>query len=151
MNRRFFIYCSLAFLCYHSGAHHSSSFWLSPFGATTVTKGRVNLSCVQHVCFCAIISTCFFGFLRIGNETCSPPPQWGAADAETKVPSGENTGLKPSPFKAWSWSVCSHTCYAYCQEFLPSLFLPFQSIHLHFPKPLPIFFLRWLWLTWVPV
>ena len=29
-------------------------------------------------------------------------PQWGAADAEIKVPSGENTGLKGSPFKAWS-------------------------------------------------
>ena len=27
-------------------------------------------------------------------------PQWGAADAESKVPSGENTELKRSPFKA---------------------------------------------------
>ena len=27
-------------------------------------------------------------------------PQWGAADAEIKVPSGENTELKRSPFKA---------------------------------------------------
>ena len=26
------------------------------------------------------------------------PPQWGAADAEIKVPSGENTELKRSPF-----------------------------------------------------
>ena len=25
------------------------------------------------------------------------PPQWGAADAEIKVPSGENTDLKRSP------------------------------------------------------
>ena len=67
-------------------------------------------------------------------------PQWGAVDAEIKVPSGENTGLKRSPFIAWSRSVYSHTCYAYCQGFLPCLFLPFQSNHLHFfPKPLPIF------------
>ena len=29
-----------------------------------------------------------------------PPPQCGAADAEIKVPSGENTELKRSPFKA---------------------------------------------------
>ena len=29
-------------------------------------------------------------------------PQWGAADAEIKVQSGENTELKRSPFKAWS-------------------------------------------------
>ena len=35
----------------------------------------------------------------------------------------------------------NHTCYAYCQEFLSCLFLPFPSIHLHlFPKPLKIFF-----------
>ena len=65
--------------------------------------------------------------------------QWGAADAEIKVPSGENTELKRSPFKAWSRSVYSHTCYTYCQGFLPCLFLPFRSIHLHFgPKPLAI-------------
>ena len=31
-------------------------------------------------------------------------PQWGAADAEIKVPSGENTELKRSPVKAWSRS-----------------------------------------------
>ena len=36
-------------------------------------------------------------------------PQWGAADAEIKVPSGENTDR--SPFKAWSRSVYSHTCH----------------------------------------
>ena len=27
-------------------------------------------------------------------------PQWGAADAEIKVPSVENTALKGTPFKA---------------------------------------------------
>ena len=49
--------------------------------------------------------------------------QWGAA---------ETTELKGSPFKAWSRSVYSHTCYAYCQGVLPCLFKPFRSIHLHF-------------------
>ena len=29
-------------------------------------------------------------------------PQWGASDAEIKVPFGENTELKRSPFKARS-------------------------------------------------
>ena len=67
-------------------------------------------------------------------------PQWGAADAEIKVPSGENTELKRSPFQAWSRSVYSHTCYAYCQGVLPCLFLPFQSIHLHFFQNLSQFF-----------
>ena len=74
-------------------------------------------------------------------------PQWGAADAEIKVPSGENTELKRSPFKAWSRSVYNHTCYAYCQGFLPCLFLPFRSIHLHFFQNLSQFSLCWLFLT----
>ena len=68
----------------------------------------------------------------------SPPAlQWGAADAEIKVPSGENTEHKHSPFTAWSRSLYSLTCYAFCQGFFPCLFLPFWSIHLHFfPKHL---------------
>ena len=76
---------------------------------------------------------------RIQKRT-KKAPQWGAADAEIKVPSGENTELKRSPFKAWSMSVYSHTCYAYCQGFLPCLFLPFRSIHLHFFQILSRFF-----------
>ena len=66
-------------------------------------------------------------------------PKWGAENAEIKFLSGENTKLKRTPFKAWSRSVHSHTCYAYCQGFLPCLFLPFRFIHLHFSKPLLIF------------
>ena len=66
-------------------------------------------------------------------------PQWGAPDAESKAPSGEKTEIKRSPFKACCRSVYSHTCYAYCQRFLPNLFLPYRCIHLHFSKPLPIF------------
>ena len=47
-------------------------------------------------------------FLRFVEETWQRTPlvpQWGAADAEIKVPSGENTELKSSPFQAWSRSV----------------------------------------------
>ena len=33
---------------------------------------------------------------------CVCARQWEAVDAEIKVPSGENTELKHSPFKAWS-------------------------------------------------
>ena len=62
-------------------------------------------------------------------------PQWGAADAEIKVPSGEDIELKRSPFKAWSRSVCSHKCYAFCKEFLPSS--PFTRF---FSKTSPDFF-----------
>ena len=35
-----------------------------------------------------------------GGRPLSLFQQWGAADAEMKVPSGENTDLKRSPFKA---------------------------------------------------
>ena len=62
----------------------------------------------------------------------SVAPQWGAENAEIKVPSGENTELKRSPFKAWNRSVYSRTCYAYCQEILPGFILHFQHFHLQF-------------------
>ena len=37
---------------------------------------------------------------RYVTYRCFKTPQWGAADAEIKVPSGEYTELKRSPFKA---------------------------------------------------
>ena len=76
----------------------------------------------------------------------STSPQWGAADAEIKIPSGEKTELKRSPFKAWSRSVYSHTCYAYCQGFLPYFYTfgPFTCIFSL--QNLSRFFLCWLWL-----
>ena len=55
-------------------------------------------------------------FLKVSQ--CGSP-QWRAADAEIKVPSGENTELEGSPFKDYGMSVYSHTCYANCQGFLP--------------------------------
>ena len=45
--------------------------------------------------------------------------QWGTTDAKNKDPCVENPELKGSPFKAWSRSVFSQACYAYCKEFLP--------------------------------
>ena len=103
-------------------------------------------------CSCSIdcLSTGWLTRQQAHSLTDSPP-QWGAADAEIKVPSGENTELKRSAFEAWSRSLYSQTCYVYCQEFLPCLFLPFRSIHLHFFEKHPRFFLRWLWLAPVPV
>ena len=66
-------------------------------------------------------------------------PQWGTTDAEIKDLSVEKSELKGSPYKAWSRSVNSHACYAYCQGFLPCLFLPSGPFICIFPKPLPIF------------
>ena len=106
--------------------------WFCPCSAQPGKRLFTLLFCVVYVkdCIMPILS-----------------PQWEAADAEIKVPSGENIGLKRSPFKAWSRSVYSHTCYAYCQGFLPCLFLHCWSIHVHFIQNLSRFFLCWLWLT----
>ncbi len=89
---------------------------------------------VLFVClfFVSFLSSSFIILYAVFVCSLLDIPQWGAADAEIKVPSGENTELKRSPFQAWSRSVYSHTCYAYCQGFLPCLFLHFRSIHLHF-------------------
>ena len=98
----------------------------------------------SFICF----AYCYYCYLIFYFFSFFFSPQWGAADAEIKVPSVENRELKGSPFKARSRSVYSHTCHAYCQGFPPCLFLPFRSIHLHFFSPnLSRFFLCWLWLT----
>ena len=51
--------------------------------------------------------------------------------------------LKVLP-EAWSRSVYSHTYYAYCQGFLPRLFLPFGPFTCIFSKTSSNFFLCWL-------
>ena len=96
---------------------------------------------VIRKCLCEVfLKNCLKFYVERFTICLMITPQWGAADAEIKVPSGENTELKCFPFKAWSRSVYSHTCYAYCQGFLPYLFLPIRSIHLHFFKKLSRFF-----------
>ena len=99
------------------------------------TSEAIQLQGVLHVCFWNCVK-CF-----------GEAPQWGAADAEIKVPSGKNTELKRSPFKALRRSIHSHTCYAYCQGFLPCLFLHFRPFTCIFSKTSPDFFLCWFWLT----
>ena len=67
-------------------------------------------------------------------------PQWGAADAEIKVPSGENIELKRSPFIAWR----QVSIQPYVLRLLPgisSLLISTLPVHspAFFPKPLSIF------------
>ena len=78
---------------------------------------------------------------------CLPPPFIVPYRTQKLKSYLVRTQLKRSPFKAWSKSVYSLTCYAYCKRFLPCLFLPFRSIHLHFFKKPSRFFLCWLRLT----
>ena len=59
--------------------------------------------------------------------------------AEIKVPSVGDTELEGSPFKIWGRSVYSHTCYAYCQGFLPANFYPSGPFACIFSKFLLIF------------
>ena len=81
----------------------------------TVVYTRTSASLFQVTVVMVVVAFSLRARIRGECSTMySPPaPQWGAADAEIKVPSGENTELKRSPFKAWSRSVYSHTCYAY--------------------------------------
>ena len=84
---------------------HSPAFFAKPFRS---------FSCVSCGWF-----LCRPTEYKLAEKTPLVALQWGAADAEIKVPSNENTELKHSPFKAWSRSVYSHSCYACCQGFLP--------------------------------
>ena len=73
-----------------------------------------------HVCVCVCVraQACLCGYVCV-CLCMSVSPQWGAADAEIKVPSVENTVLEGSPFKAWGESVYSHRSYAKSRGFLP--------------------------------
>ena len=73
---------------------------------------------------------CQWTDLTIGQICPMPPyciyftPAVWSHNTEIKVPSDENTEFKGSPFKAWSRSVYSHTCYAYNKDFLFANFYP---------------------------
>ena len=62
-----------------------------------------------------------------------PTPQWGAADAEIKVPSGENTELKRvGPYKAIHATLTA-------RDFFFAYFYPPGPFTCIYFKPLPIF------------
>ena len=65
------------------------------------------------------LTTLLIDMLTWDLMTLPITPQWGAADAEIKVPSDENSEIKGSPFKAYSTSVYCHACYDCSQRFLP--------------------------------
>ena len=65
--------------------------------------------------------------------------QWGAPDAEIKVPSGENTELKRSPLKPGVGEyIAMHATFT-ARDFLPAYFYPSGPLTCIFPKPLLIF------------
>ena len=84
---------------------------IGPFNYISFHKFSRRLSafslCSSGLIFASLVLSTLYLFMKV---SLSPDitPQWGAADAEIKVPSDENTELKRSPFKA------NHTWYAYC-------------------------------------
>ena len=66
--------------------------------------------------------------------------EWGAADAEINVPSGENTELNVLPLKPGVGQYIAIHATLTARGFLPCLFLPFRSIRLHFFQTLSQFF-----------
>ena len=135
-----FLFYSCVYFCLYGPfnciSFHKFPRWLSAFSL-----------CSSGLISALLVLSPMYLLLKVSFRPNIFPLQWGTADAEIKVPSGENTELKRSPFKAWSRSVYSHTCSAYCQRFLPCLFLPFRSIHLHFFQNLSRFSLCWLCLA----
>ena len=75
------------------------------------------------------------------HNDASLAPQWRASDAEIKVPSGENTELKRSPFKAWSRSIYLdiHATLT-ARDFFLAYFYPSGPFTCIFSKTSPNFF-----------
>ena len=67
-------------------------------------------------------------------------PQWEAADAETKVPFGENTEFKVLPLKPGVGQYIAIHATLTARDFFPAYFYPSGPFTWIFSKPLPIFF-----------
>ena len=77
-------------------------------------------------------------------------PQWGAADAEIEVPSGENSELKRSPLKAWSRYIAIYATLT-ARDFFFAYFYPSCQFTCIFSKTSPECFPVLVWLTPVAV
>ena len=75
-------------------------------------------------------------------------PQWEAADAEIKVPSGENTELKRSPFKAAVDQYIAIHATLTARDFFLAYFYPSSPFTSIFPKLLPILLVLAVANTW---
>ena len=75
-------------------------------------------------------------------------PQWGAADAEIKVPSGENTELKFLPLKPGVGQYVAIHATLTARDFFLAYFYPSGPFTFIYPKPLPIFPVLAVAYTW---
>ena len=92
-----------------------------------------------------------FGSYKLSIDVLSVTPQWGAADAEIKVPPGENTELKRSPLKPRIGQYIGLHFTLTARDFFLAYFYPSGPFTCIFSKTSPNFFLCWLWLTLIPV
>ena len=67
------------------------------------------------------------------------PPQWGAADAEIKVPSGENTELNRSPSKPGVGQYITIPASLTARDFFLDYFYPSSLFTCIFPHTSPDF------------
>ena len=98
-----------------------------------LNKCSCNVSQCLDTCSCSASQ-------RLWTGAHAVAPRWGAADAEIKVPSDEDTELQGSPFKTWSRSVyiAMHASLT-ARDFFPANFYPSGPFTCIFPKPLPSF------------
>ena len=75
--------------------------------------------------------------------------QWGAADAEIKVLSGENTELNRSLFKAWSSQYIAIHATLTARDFFLVYFYPSGSFTCIFPERLPFSSVLAVAYTWI--
>ena len=78
-------------------------------------------------------------------------PQWGAADAEINVPSGENTELNFLPLKPGVGQYIDILATLTAKDFFLAYFYPSGPFTCIFSKTCPDLFLCWLWLTPISV
>ena len=104
---------------------------------------------VHHLCFSVWSVIFYHPYFSVWSQSCIDlrtivslfAAQSGAVEAESKVPSVENPGLKVLRLKPGE-SRCKamHATPTARNFFLANFYLPGRSIHLHFfPKPLPSF------------
>ena len=79
------------------------------------------------------LSTVFHS-MNSPNSSPDSLPQWGASDAEIKVPSGENTELKRSPFQAGVGQYIAIHAALTARDFFRTYFYPFGPFTCIFPN-----------------
>ena len=131
----FYFDASLFVSCIFVSSFLSLFAWVLGFFFFSIEGNNLNIDGILYYLFA-------LWHLFVKHDLLCDQLQWGAADAEIKVPSVENTELEGSSFKALGRSVYNHTCYAYLPG-ISSLLISTFPVHssAFFPRISPEFFL----------